>query len=196
MTKIDPMRITGPWDAGFTLDAHTLSAEFLGYDLDGRAQFDTVRSELGEMLYRLKYRGDRAASIPLAAVAAEFIRARRLPVDVIVPVPPSKVRPFQPLLAIASGLANELGVGYDARSLRKVKETAELKSVMEMAEREAALRGAFDVHEHALAGRRVLLLDDLYRSGASMGEAARTLRSGGRIASLVVLALTRTRSKS
>lgn len=196
MTKINPSRITGPWDAGFTLDAHTLSAEFLGYDLDGRAQFDTVRSELGELLYRLKYRGDRAASIPLAAVAAEFIRARRLPVDVIVPVPPSKVRSFQPLLAIASALAKELGAGYDARSLRKVKETAELKSVEEMAEREAALRGAFEVHEDALAGQRVLLLDDLYRSGASMSEAARTLRSRGRIASLVVLALTRTRSKS
>jgi predicted amidophosphoribosyltransferase len=196
MTKINPLRITGPWDAGFTLDAHTISAEFLGYDLDGRAQFDTVRSELGEMLYRLKYRGDRAASIPLAAVAAEFIRARRLPVDVIVPVPPSKVRSFQPLLAIASSLASELRVGFDARSLRKVKETAELKSVEEMAEREAALEGAFDVQGHALTGRRILMLDDLYRSGATMSEAARTLRSRGRIASLVVLALTRTRSRS
>lgn len=92
--------------------------------------------------------------------------------------------------------ARQLRAGYDFQSLKKVKETAELKSLDEMAEREAALRNAFDVHGDALGGRRVLLLDDLYRSGASMSEAARTLRSKGRIASLVMLALTRTRSRS
>jgi competence protein ComFC len=196
MMKIDPRRITGPWDAGFTLDAHTVSAEFLGYDLEGRAQFDTVRSEVGEKLYQLKYRDDRAASIPLAAVAADFIRAHSLMVDVVVPVPPSKARSFQPLMAIAARLARNLGAGYDSRSLMKVKETAELKSVEQMAERQAALQGAFAVQGESLRGRRVLLLDDLYRSGASMSEAARTLRSQGRVASIVALALTRTRSKS
>ncbi len=65
-----------------------------------------------------------------------------------------------------------------------------------MAAREVALRGAFDVHGDVLADRCVLLLDDLYRSGASMSEAARTLLSRGRVASVVALALTRTRSKS
>lgn len=155
-----------------------------------------MRSEIGEALYRLKYRGERGASVPLAAVAADFIRAHRIPVDVVVPVPPSKVRPFQPLLAVAYRLAKALRAGYDSRSLQKVKETPELKSIDEMAEREAPLKDAFDVHRDALAGRRVLLLDDLYRSGASMRAAARALRSQGRVASLAVLALTRTRTKS
>lgn len=196
MMRINPFPITGPWDAGFTLDAHTLSAEFLGYDLNGRAQFDTVRSEIGEKLYQLKYRGDRSASLVLAATAADFIRSYRLRVDVLVPVPPSKVRPFQPLLAIARHLARELAIDYDPRVLKKVKDTPELKSVEEMADREAALKDAFDVNGSALNGRRVLLLDDLYRSGASMNEAARTLRSRVPLASLNVLALTRTRSKS
>jgi competence protein ComFC len=172
MIKINPHQITGPWDAGFTLDAHTISAEFLGYDLDGRAQFDTVRSEMGELLYRLKYRDDREATIPLATTAAGFLLAHRLAVDVVVPVPPSKVRSFQPLRAIAYHLAKELRVGYDFQSLKKVKETAELKSLDDVAEREAALRNAFDVQGDAFGGRRVLLLDDLYRSGASMSEAA------------------------
>lgn len=194
--KLNPLPITGPWDAGFTLDAHTVSAEFLGYDLDGRPQFDTVRSEIGETLYRLKYKGERSASTGLAAAAADFIRSRRLLVEVIVPVPPSRARPFQPLLAVAIRLARNLEVGYDPRSLVKVKETPELKRVEDMAEREAALRGAFDVQGDTLAGRHVLLLDDLYRSGASMKEAARIVRLRGRPASLAVLALTRTRSKT
>ena len=70
-----------------------------------------------------------------------------------------------------------------------------MKSVEEMAAREAALEGAFDVQGQALRGKHVLLFDDLYRSGASMREAARTLRAKGGVAGLTVLALTRTRSR-
>jgi predicted amidophosphoribosyltransferase len=117
-------------------------------------------------------------------------------VDLVVPVPPSKARPFQPLLAIAWALSRGLGSDYDPRCLTKLKETPELKSVEEMAAREAALRNAFDVRPDAVRGRHVLLLDDLYRSGASMREAARTLRAKGGPASLTVLALTRTRTKT
>jgi predicted amidophosphoribosyltransferase len=129
-------------------------------------------------------------------VAAEFVQECRLVVDVVVPVPPSRARPFQPLAAIASQLARRLGAAYDPGSLRKVKETPELKSVEEMAEREAALAGAFDVQGESLRGKRVLLFDDLYRSGASMREAARTLRQKGGLMGLTALALTRTRSRT
>jgi predicted amidophosphoribosyltransferase len=194
--RTDPLRIVGPWDAGFTLDVHTISAEYLGDDLHGHPQFETVRSELGEALFRLKYRDEREASVALASVAAEFVRLRGFAAEVVVPVPPSRVRSFQPLAAIASRLAAKLGAAYDPTSLRKVRETPELKSMVQMAEREAALAGAFAVRGSALAGKHVLLFDDLYRSGASMREAARTLRTQGPVASLTALALTRTRSRS
>lgn len=194
--KTNPLRIIGPWDAGFTLDVHTISAEYLGDDLQGHPQFETVRSELGEALFRLKYRGEREASAALASVAAEFVRLCKFAIEVVVPVPPSRVRSFQPLAAIASRLAAGVGAEYDSASLRKIKETPELKSMVEMTERESALAGAFAVRGSALAGKHVLLLDDLYRSGASMREAARTLRTQGRVASLTALALTRTRSRS
>ena len=194
--KIDPLEIRGPWSLGFTLDTHTISSEFLGYDPQGNPQFDTVRSEIGETLFQCKYRGDRGACEILADVAAEFVRSRKLDVDVVVPIPPSKVRSFQPLDRIASGLAARLGVTYDAVSLRKVKETPEVKSMSEMAERETALRDAFDVHAQSLRGRTVLLFDDLYRSGASMGAAAQVLRAKGGAASVIALALTRTRSRT
>lgn len=194
--KTNPLRIIGPWNAGFTLDVHTTSAEYLGDDLNGHPQFETVRSELGEALFRLKYRGERAASVTLASAAAEFVRLSGFAVEVVVPIPPSRVRSFQPLAAIASRLAENLGAGYDPASLQKIRETPELKSIVEMADREAALAGAFAVRGSTLTGKHVLLFDDLYRSGASMREAARTLRTHGRVASLTALALTRTRSRS
>lgn len=194
--KINPLPIKGPWNAGFTLDQHTVSAEFLGYDQNGRPIFDTVRSEVGELLYQSKYRGNREACRTLATVAADFVRDRSIKADVVVPVPPSRTRAFQPLADIASRVANELGIEYDGTSLKKVKETPELKGVEDLAERATALRDAFGVEGNALRGKVVLLFDDLYRSGASMSSAARSLRTQGAVASVIALALTRTRSRT
>jgi len=54
------------------LDAHTTSSEFLGYDENGRARYDTIRSPLGELVYQLKYRGQQAAAAEVASVMADF----------------------------------------------------------------------------------------------------------------------------
>ena len=48
--RTDPRHIPGCWDEGFALDLHTLESEFIGYDEYGHAQFDTRRSELGDLL--------------------------------------------------------------------------------------------------------------------------------------------------
>jgi hypothetical protein len=72
--KIDPLRLQGPWTDGYVLERqHTLSSEFLGYDSFGHARFDTKRSELGELVYLLKNRSDRATVGPLAETAAAFV---------------------------------------------------------------------------------------------------------------------------
>lgn len=194
--NLHPLPIRGPWDRGVTLDLHTVSAEFLGYDLNERPLFDTVRSEVGELLFRCKYRSDRNACAVLAEIAADFLWANRVAVDVVVPVPPSKIRPFQPLQNVASQVASRLGVRYDQNSLVKVKETLEIKSVEDLDARRDALADAFVVEGDSLAGRAVLLFDDLYRSGASMSAAARVLRAQGRASYIVAMALTRTRNRT
>jgi len=52
--KIDPLKLTGPSADGYVLERqHTISSEFIGYDSNGHAQFDTKRSELGELVFRL-----------------------------------------------------------------------------------------------------------------------------------------------
>lgn len=190
---IDPAKIKGPWDIGFALDLHTVSSTFLGYDTSGRAQYDTVRSDLGELLYRLKYHGDKKSVSILAGAAADFLREQKIVVEVVVPLPPSKVRAVQPVVLIAQRLASELGIDFAGNALRKVKETPELKSMADIAERKSALADAFEADPKKLRGRRVLLLDDLYRSGASMAAASRALRGQGLVSFIAAVALTRTR---
>jgi hypothetical protein len=57
--KIKPKTLRGPWAAGFALDVHTTGSTFLGHNEYGHPVFDTGRSPIGELVYRLKYRGDK-----------------------------------------------------------------------------------------------------------------------------------------
>ncbi len=57
--KIDPMKLPGPWADGYVLEPkHTLNCEVLGHDWIGNPRFDTKRSALGELVFRLKNRSD------------------------------------------------------------------------------------------------------------------------------------------
>ena len=56
------------------------------------------------------------------------------------------------------------------------------------------LGGAHSIEGDALRGRRVLLLDDLYQSGATLNAIARLLKEAGGVSAVFALALTRARS--
>ncbi len=195
MAAINPRRIPGNWRQGYVLDFHTLSSEFLGYDEYGRPQFETKRTEIGELLYRLKYKSDRSACASLVEAAAQFLESRRLALDYVLPVPPSKPRVFQPVLEIAKGVGTQLGIAYRDDLIHKVKETPQLKNVFDFNERSKLLESAYTIQQPLLLnGKTVLLFDDLYRSGATMNAIADALYIQGQVANVYAFALTKTRS--
>src|SRR5579863_3604117 len=193
--EIHPRKIRGKWAEGYALDLHTTSSTFLGYDGYGHPQFETVRSELGELLYKLKYRADPSAVDSIAEAAAEFLTEKwRVNVDLIVPVPPSDTsRKRQPVLEVATAISDRTGIGLCLDGLVKVKQTPQLKDVFDFKERVAALEGAFTVEKAKIQGKSVLLFDDLFRSGATMNSITECLITGG---AEVVYALTLTRTRS
>ena len=174
---------------------HTISSEFIGYDSNGHAQFDTKRSEFGELVFRLKNRSDRTTLDPIADTAAEFILASGIQFDAVVPVPPSRRRSFQPVIEIATALGARLAKPVLLSVVSKVKETPELKDVFDFGERQKLLEGAFAVDEKAAEGQRLLLVDDLYRSGATAAIVAKELMRAGASA-VYFLAMTKTRARS
>jgi predicted amidophosphoribosyltransferase len=180
----------GAWDDGRSLDRHVRSSEFLGYNEYGHPQFDTTRTELGELLYRLKYRGDQSAIALIAQVTCDFVRDWNPGIDVIVPAPPSKARTVQPLFQIVDEVGRLLSVLVDKTTVRKNKATPEIKNV-DHAQRLELLIGAHSIEGDALRGRRVLLLDDLYQSGATLKAIARILKEAGGASAVFALALTR-----
>ncbi len=197
MIAISPRRIEGDWKCGYSLDYHTLSSEYIGDDEYGHPQFDTKRSEMGELLYRLKYRSDKAVLKLITETVAEFVINKKWAIDVLVPVPPSRTaRSFQPVMAVAKGVAKSLGVPLCSDCLVKIKETPELKNVYEFKERMALLKDAYAVAARDLAGRAILLLDDLYRSGATLNAVAGVLKRKGKGSAVYVITLTMTRRKT
>ncbi len=194
---IRPSRLSGNWCRGYVLDRHIISSDYRGHDASGRPRFDTKRTELGELLYGLKYNSDSTVLDQISEVVVSFVRKWNPPCDVIVPVPPSKAnREVQPVLEIARRVSERLQWELMIDGIRKIKATTQLKDIDEPNKRTQVLKGAFGAGSFPLVGRKVLLLDDLYDSGVTMKAVTAVLLTDCKVASVRVLALTRTRRRS
>ena len=192
----NPVELQGAWRRGWALDLHTTSSAFLGYDEYGHARYDTTRSPLGELLYQLKYRGQQTAG-QVATVMAEFLNDKPdtlARIEVIVPIPPSTARAVQPVVTIADELGKKLNKAVGADVIRKVRETPGLKDIHDPEERRELLDGAFEADRARVNGKGVLLVDDLYRSGATANAVTLALLGAG-ASRVYLLAATRTRSR-
>jgi predicted amidophosphoribosyltransferase len=194
MANIRPQKITGSWKEGFVLDFHTLESKYLGDDEYGHPQFENVYSEIGKLLHLLKSKKDRSAIDPIAAAAVEFVRGVRWQPQVVVTVPPSRYRFFQPLKALSREVAERLQVEFCEGCVKKIKSTPQLKNVFDYERRKELLSDAFQADHAKLIGKRVLLLDDLYRSGATMNSVTIALMQSGNAAAVYALAITKTRA--
>jgi predicted amidophosphoribosyltransferase len=196
MAGIHPTNIPGRWGAGFALDYHTISSDFVGHDEYGHPMFETKRSELGELLFRLKYGSDGAVIEEIADAAAGFVRKWNPNVAMIVPVPPSKVRPLQPVSVLAEAIGKNLGLPVAPDAVSRVKALPQLKDVFEYGARVKLLQGAHAADPAITEGKRILLFDDLFRSGATMNSITETLYRDGKANEVFALTITRTRSRS
>ena len=192
--KINPHKLHGPWNDGYALDVHTTSSTMIGHNAYGHAVFDTVRSPLGELLYRLKNRGDQTTIPDIVATAGEFVKGWGVQVDAVVPVPPSNTaRKNQPVIEVARALSQHLRAPLCEACLSKAKNTAQLKDIFDYTKRTEILKDAFSVDAPKTKGKRPLLIDDLYRSGATVSAIAQLLSTTGRAHAVYLLTLTHTR---
>lgn len=139
------------------------------------------------MVHALKYRHRLA----LAAYFAQALSRAGLPqADLVLPMPLHArrlaERGFNQAVEIARPLARELGVGLDLTSVRRLRDTA-AQAGLTREERQRNLRGAF-VSESRFDGLRVLVVDDVMTTGASLDALAAVLKRQGaaRVENLLV----------
>ncbi|HEY4356873.1 MAG TPA: hypothetical protein VGN16_14075 [Acidobacteriaceae bacterium] len=188
-------KLNGGWDLGYALHKHTLSSVHIGTDNWGHPRFDTTRSEPGEALFQLKYRNDLTQITPLA----KQIQIALLPlfgkVDLIVPVPATTARAKQPVDQLANALGELAKIPVFADMVVKTMPTSgtgTLKDLHSRAEKDAALAGRFTLNECITNDGRwdVLLLDDLFDTGATMDAVCQALRTYRKINRIYVAAIT------
>jgi len=193
--EIKPKELKGDWDKGYALDVHTVDSTYIGDDSYGHPVFDNKRSAMGELLFQLKYRNDAAALAQIVETVSDFLKQSAFDVDIIVPMPPSNsYRKFQPVVEMARGVSATMHLAISEKGLLKVKSTPQLKNIYDLTERKKILADAFAATKNETSGKKILLLDDLYRSGATMNAASAALKSSGEASSISVLTLTYTRN--
>jgi len=194
MASVRPTKIPGRWREGYALEFHTLSSVYIGDNEYGHPEFATTRSEVGELLYRLKNRSDASVVPEIIEAAAIFLASWNPTIEAIVPVPASRTRALQPVMLLGDALAKRLGLPFAQDWVRKTREIPELKNVYDYDERIRLLAGAHEVDRAKAEGRRVLVFDDLYRSGATVNAITETLYDQGGVSEVFALTITRTRS--
>ncbi len=180
LSRTHPRQLPGPWASGWALGFHS---QFSGAEWK--------RSNAGELAYRLKYQDDLTVLPELVEQAAALIAEHPAlgQVDAIVPVPPSVPRAHDPVSSFAKALSQRLGLVYWP-VLVKARHTTPQKELHTLAQKRKNVDGAFDNIEPVI-GKRVLIVDDLFDSGATLHEIYRLLHRLG-AKEVCVLTLTRT----
>lgn len=191
--SIHPQRLLGLWKSGIALDFHTTSSTPLGCNEAGHMQFETVRPEIAELLYQLKYRENQGAAHGIIDAAAAFLMPYREKFDLIIPVPPSTQRAIQPVLVLACGIGTTVGLPV-VDCVFTTRPTASLKDVSDPDERKKLVAGLYAVDPAQVYDRNVLLFDDLFRSGTTLNAITDVLLQHGQARGVSVLTITRTRS--
>jgi len=145
---------------------------------------DTAR----RLVHALKYRDRHEVAGFMAKAMMRAGGELLTDCEVIVPVPLHPWRLWLRRFNQAGLLAERIGrqSGIDARPLvlKRIKRTRQQVG-LSVREREANVGGAFVVElseRPMIAGRRVLVVDDVFTSGATVRAATRALRRGGAVA--------------
>ena len=135
-------------------------------------------------LLRYKFYGKRGFAKGYGRLLAmRLLREREGQYDLITWVPISRLRKlkrgYDQVELLARAIGRELGA-EPVRCLRKCRHNPPQSGIKGKAERRANVLGVYEpVEPENFRGRRVLLLDDILTTGATMGECARVLLTAG-----------------
>lgn len=155
---------------------------------------DTGQHPLKAVLQRYKYNREVGLARPLAQLLFERCPVAVGAYELIMPVPLHvarlRWRGFNQAHLLVKPLARRAGVPLDALSLERVRPTRPQVELTET-ERRRNVAHAFHVtRPERVRQRRILLVDDVYTTGATVDECSRALKRAG-AASVDVLVLAR-----
>ncbi len=169
------------------------------YEADGELCFDCQKTRhiydqgaavfeytdgIKQSIYRYKYNGCRDFAVWYGDEMYEHLKVslQMWQPEIIIPVPlhekKKRKRGYNQAELIARRLGKLSGIGVDAESLVRSRETAPMKS-LDDTERAENIKKAFTIASNTLKYKKVLLIDDIYTTGATVDACAKVLKESG-----------------
>lgn len=163
--------------------------------LDAAAVVYVFESPLRDVVHCLKYKRVRRMALPLAGLLDAHLCQHPLPADAVIPVPlhPRRMaeRGFNQSELLARHLARTGGMALVTNGLTRQRNT-EHQARLDMRQRQQNMHNAFVWQKREPPPARVLLLDDVLTTGATITACAHALRQAG-TTEVRALALARSR---
>ena len=134
-------------------------------------------------IHQLKYRNLRAIAGTLAAFLGDYYRAGTIPADVLVPVPlhPKRLkeRGYNQSGLLARELSRRVNLPLIDNCLVRTGLACSQAKTANVKQRWDNVADAFSCRYRVLTGKRVLLIDDVTTSGATLNACAAAIKEAG-----------------
>jgi ComF family protein len=157
--------------------------------ISSQPEIDGIRSPfrfeltVRKAIHQLKYSNLRAIAEPLAELLNGYLATNPVPAEVLVPVPLHRKRERERGYNQSHLLCRELSklakLPVVANCLIRERHTPPQARTTAAAERKSNVADAFICRDHRLAGKQVLLIDDVATSGATLDACAAVLKISG-----------------
>lgn len=189
--KLQPIQPPFCAQCGMPFNSLAKTGELCGDCAAGRFPLERARSAyhygdvVRKAIHTYKYRGKSRLAVPFG----ELMSARfdeyfgDVPVDALVPVPLHKrrerTRGFNQARLLCQEISRLRDIAVLDRALTRVKATRP-QIELTAKQRFSNVRNAFQVtRPETISGKNVLLVDDMFTTGATLRECARTLKRAG-----------------
>lgn len=182
---------------GVPFKSDAISSHVCGDCIKEKRYFSWARGVLiyddasAKAIHRFKYKKDTTYSRALGSIISSYSKLKDF--DMVVPVPLHikrlKERGFNQSLFLARVVGKRHRIIVDPFALKRTRWT-EPQVNLSGKERKLNVKGAFEVQKD-VKGKRILLVDDVYTTGATVRECSKILKKSG-AKDICVLTLART----
>jgi predicted amidophosphoribosyltransferase len=177
------VELKGIFDLGFSLSSHSCLIKS-----------ERNRTKMGEAVYQFKYKFNQECGDKIVDVVIEFLKSNQYlrEAEVLVTVPPSfSSRPFEPLIYLAQRVSQKTEIKYLPAAIKRRRISKPQKRISDLKEKWENVSNAFTLNAPTeIQNKKVLLLDDLCDSGATINTISEILKQKG-AGKVFVLTLTK-----